>query len=192
MAPTYQYSPFPDTNSIRLIYLEPWRRDPDEPLRCQLRTVSLDNLPPHEAISYAWGEPIFSREILVDGGLKLGITSSLEDALQRTCWDNLRRGRLSLTRILWADAICINQQDVDERSQQVQLMREIYQDASQVLVWLGHGGPEVQIAMNLIDKIMILLVEEREQTGQFKHEYVSAEQNAMWGLPTFDSPDRLF
>ncbi|TVY45651.1 Heterokaryon incompatibility protein 6,OR allele [Lachnellula occidentalis] len=205
MANSYQYSPFPDMNSIRLIYLEPWRRDPDEPLRCQLRTASLDTLPPYEAISYAWGEPIFSREILVDGGLELAITPSLGGALQRMrgnvplgLRNSLqrmrrgisRRGHLSSSvRILWADAICINQQDIDERSRQVQSMRKIYQRASRVLVWLDSGGPEVPVALGLIDKIIVLRQEELARTGDIKVEHVSAVRNELRRLPNFDSPD---
>jgi hypothetical protein len=37
---------------------------------------------------------------------------------------------------LWIDAICINQADLDERKQQVQLMRDVYSGASRVVVWL--------------------------------------------------------
>ncbi|TVY15387.1 Heterokaryon incompatibility protein 6, OR allele [Lachnellula arida] len=207
MANTYEYSPFPDTNSIRLIYLKPWRLHRNEKLRCELKTVSLDDgdLPEFEAKSYAWGEPIFSREILVDGGSKLAITPSLGDALQRMRWKIprslrnalqrmrqgiSRRGHISSSvRILWADAICINQQDIDERSQQVQLMRKIYQGASRVLVWLGPGGPEVSVAVKLIDKMNVLFEEELARTDDLKLEPVSAELNAIWGLPAFDSAD---
>jgi hypothetical protein len=38
---------------------------------------------------------------------------------------------------LWIDAVCINQQDVTERSEQVKMMREIYERATEVIVWLG-------------------------------------------------------
>jgi hypothetical protein len=51
MANSYRYTPLPDTNSIRLIYLDE-AENVVEPLRCQLRIVSLDDLPPYEAISY--------------------------------------------------------------------------------------------------------------------------------------------
>ncbi|TVY54882.1 Heterokaryon incompatibility protein 6,OR allele [Lachnellula cervina] len=210
MANTYQYSPVPDTNSIRLIYLKPWRLHRKEKLRCELKTVSLDDddVPEFEAISYAWGEPIFSREILIDDGSKLAITPSLGDALQRMRWNTARsfknalqrmrpgisrsRQLSSSVRILWADAVCINQQDIDERSQQVQLMRKIYRGASRVLVWLGPGGPEVPVAMKLIKKISALREEELlelAQTDYTKMEQVSPEQNARWGLPAFDSAD---
>lgn len=40
-------------------------------------------------------------------------------------------------RVPWADAICINQQDIYERNSQVLLMRHIYEGAEQVLIWLG-------------------------------------------------------
>ncbi|PVH68225.1 hypothetical protein DL98DRAFT_376837, partial [Cadophora sp. DSE1049] len=43
-------------------------------------------------------------------------------------------------RILWIDVICINQMDYDERGHQVSLMSEIYESASQVLVWFGETG----------------------------------------------------
>ncbi|TVY93978.1 Heterokaryon incompatibility protein 6,OR allele [Lachnellula willkommii] len=182
MAATYEYSRFSDTNSIRLIFLDQ-AANVDDSLRCQLRTVNLDDddLPEFEAISYAWGEPIFSQQLLVDGQ-RLDITLSLFGALQRV--------RLpTAVRVLWADAACINQQDINERSQQVQLMRKIYRGASRVLVWLGPGGPEVPVAVKLIDKMNVLFEEELARTDDLKLEPVSAELNAMWGLPAFDSPD---
>jgi hypothetical protein len=50
----------------------------------------------------------------------------------------LRHLRLTQeARYLWVDAICINQDDMDERSRQVSIMSEIYSKASQVVVWLG-------------------------------------------------------
>jgi hypothetical protein len=44
------------------------------------------------------------------------------------------------SKMVWADAICINQEDVIERNHQVQLMKEIYTKASKVVVWLGPDG----------------------------------------------------
>ena len=177
MADSYQYTPFPDTNSIRLIFLGE-AANVDDPLRCQLRIVSLDDLPPYEAISYAWGEPILSHQLLVDGQ-PLGITPSLFGALQRV--------RLTTSvRVLWADAVCINQRNIDERSQQVPLMRTIYHGASQVLIWLGHQDEDVPVAFKLMNQIAALW---RAEKDKFKYEFVSAEQNEAWGLPAFDSHD---
>lgn len=39
--------------------------------------------------------------------------------------------------LLWVDVICVNQSDLDERNAQVQLMREIYSNATRVIIWLG-------------------------------------------------------
>lgn len=47
--------------------------------------------------------------------------------------------RTDRLRILWADAVCINQKDMEERGSQVGLMARIFSEASRVLVWLGHG-----------------------------------------------------
>jgi hypothetical protein len=96
--------------------------------------------------------------------------------------------RLSTSvRILWADAACINQKYIDERSQQVPLMRTIYQGASQVLIWLGPQDEDVPIAMRLIDKMAALTREELALKGTMKREFVSVEMNKEWGLPAFDS-----
>jgi hypothetical protein len=58
------------------------------------------------------------------------LTTDLFLALQRF-------RRLAQRRILWADAICINQQDLDERGRQVSIMKGVYEEAVGVLVWLG-------------------------------------------------------
>lgn len=83
-----------------------------------------------EAISYCWGEPVFSRSCsLADGG-RISLTESLHSALQAFRYPDRSRN-------LWADAVCINQTDVAERSSQVELMGDIFAKATRVLVWLG-------------------------------------------------------
>lgn len=103
-----------------------------------IRTASVEELSKtkYEAVSYVWGDPldtvdIFAMDFDQGGGLGvLSITQSLYDALQKL------RFRDAL-RILWADGICINQEDLAERGHQVSIMRNIYTMADQVLVWLG-------------------------------------------------------
>ncbi|KAK7183183.1 heterokaryon incompatibility [Paraphaeosphaeria sporulosa] len=83
----------------------------------------------YEAISYAWGEfPKFNQVIVLDGKI-LKITDNLYSAL-------MAFSRPYGVRVLWADAICINQTDTTEKSQQVALMAEIYSKANLVQVWL--------------------------------------------------------
>lgn len=40
-------------------------------------------------------------------------------------------------RLVWVDAICINQDDIQERDSQVSIMGQIYKGCSRVFVWLG-------------------------------------------------------
>lgn len=128
-AEPYRYRPFWDGYSIRILTLEPGVGD--EPLVGSLTFENLDFGPRYEAISYVWGTEGRCSEILLDGGRRvLPLTRSIEGALRRMRHASSRRR-------LWADQICINQDDVAERSQQVGLMNAIYKGARHVLVWLG-------------------------------------------------------
>jgi len=85
----------------------------------------------YKTLSYLWGEPVLSDNILIDSK-RLAITKSLGAALRR-----LRPPTGKPPLRIWIDQICINQYDTMERSEQVRLMHEIYRYASEVLVWLG-------------------------------------------------------
>lgn len=123
----YKYTPFNNNYSIRILTLEPGTGD--DPLVGHLGVENLNSSPHYEAISYCWGTGGRTSEILCHGK-PLTLTKSIEDAL--------RRMRLAISpRRLWADQICINQDDIAERSQQVSLMNAIYKGAKHVLVWLG-------------------------------------------------------
>jgi hypothetical protein len=117
---------------IRLLYLcaSP---DSQRQLECYCRSFDLDDAPPFEALSYVWGDddPSTKTSILFNDKVTQ-VGESLSDALTRL--------RLpDSTRILWADALCINQDDNEEKSHQVPLMRSIYSSARRTAVWLGHG-----------------------------------------------------
>ncbi|KAF2963712.1 hypothetical protein GQX73_g9865 [Xylaria multiplex] len=83
----------------------------------------------YEALSYVWGPLEFRQKILVEEN-SFGITENLQCALQ-----HLRHGIED--RIVWVDAICINQGDIAERNHQVTLMKEIYSRCTRDLAWLG-------------------------------------------------------
>jgi len=83
----------------------------------------------YEALSYAWGTAISPCKALVDG-FELPITESLNQGLRRLRFCDKRR-------MLWIDALCINQRDIQERSRQVQHMATIYKSAKRVVIWLG-------------------------------------------------------
>ena len=142
----YKYSSLlAHPNSIRLLRLLPADR-PDDPIKCQIFDYSLTTPSRtshlYECLSYVWGD-VKSRSMIGIDGAELAVTKNLYVALQR-----LRDP--SLDRILWVDAVCINQEDLDERTQQVQIMAMIYANASRVIVWLGEEKEGSDEAMKLI------------------------------------------
>ncbi|KAL8387088.1 hypothetical protein RB595_010165 [Gaeumannomyces hyphopodioides] len=128
---------------IRVFELEPG--DFSAPIVGRLVAQTIDG-EPYEAISYVWGDTRNRRDITINAGT-LSVTWSLHSAL--TAFRHLppsgghgpsgsaqQQGRLGVRR-LWADAVCINQEDLPERTSQVELMGRIFARARRVLAWLG-------------------------------------------------------
>ncbi|KAF2028104.1 HET-domain-containing protein, partial [Setomelanomma holmii] len=111
---------------IRILELLPG--DPSEEVCCRLEERFLDDLPSYNALSYVWGDSRVKESISCNGQ-RMDVTTNLADAL--------RTLRPSSATWVWADAICINQDDVLERNSQVQLMKEVYSKAEKVAIWLG-------------------------------------------------------
>lgn len=129
--PKFQYRPLNIARrEIRLLVLHPSEDILDLfTYSCTLIYVSADEDPVYEALSYVWGSEANKQKILVDGQEML-VTANLAGALDYL-YDS------DGPRKLWVDAICINQEDIPERSQQVQNMTEIYTKAKNVVVWIG-------------------------------------------------------
>lgn len=140
----YQYSPLPSEKFIRLLELYPG--DADDNINCTLRQTELENAPKYEAISYAWGDPANKIDVICDGKIIM-VTQNLKAAL-------LRFKLKDRSRIVWADAICINQNDNVEKGSQVKLMKGIYGNATRVCVWLGYATVQMEPIFELIDKIV--------------------------------------
>lgn len=113
--------------SIRLLELLPGQLE--DSLQCTLRAYDLAHAPTYEALSYCWGPASSLLPITIDGD-SLMVTPNLRSALR-----HLRR--TDYARTLWIDAICINQDDVEERGAQVAIMADIYRNAAQTVIWLG-------------------------------------------------------
>jgi hypothetical protein len=103
-------------------------QDRTSTVECCLKVVSLASAPSYEALSYRWGKR--DDRYLRCGGKSLSIRRNLEDVLKR-----LRNTHTQ--RVIWTDAICINQENPKEKEGQLKLMREIYSKAARVLIWLG-------------------------------------------------------
>lgn len=127
--PPYQYLALESDAHIRLVRIAP--DSGDEPLSGSLIHASLDSRPTYETLSYTWGFPILCRKIVIDG-LELAITANLDSALKR-----MRSRSPDSPTLIWADGVCINQKDIEERNQQVHLMRRIYSECQTGLIYLG-------------------------------------------------------
>lgn len=141
---SYRYESLRDPTSIRLLRLSPGTAP--QPLEFSLEEHLLRDCPSFEAISYVWGDAT-TRVPALCSGHGLEITKSLAAALSR-----LRCAESS--RLLWADAICINQGDLIERGNQVKLMCQLYGQCSGVLVWLGLESETTRSALSLLDRIV--------------------------------------
>ena len=122
----FQYRPL-ESGEIRL--LRPVSQ-PGGSLSFQVVHRSLLSKSRYASLSYVWGPPGNTHTVSLDGN-PFPIRPDLNDALQQ-----IQSSRL-LDRLLWVDAICINQNDTRGKTAQVQLMRQIYERSSKVLVWLG-------------------------------------------------------
>lgn len=136
----YGYSKLAE-GSIRLLRLLP-DQDKQSQIQCQLFEFALLNSHstcPYEALSYVWGFDNKPCSVTVNSG-DLRIGSNLHAALS-----SLRHS--TLERIIWIDALCINQDDMTEKGQQVQSMAKIYAKANCVIVWLGEAADESDRAL---------------------------------------------
>ncbi|TKA66154.1 hypothetical protein B0A55_08565 [Friedmanniomyces simplex] len=123
------YTALDDAKSeICLLYINETPCCSQAMLCCDLYKVSLDDNPEFAALSYCWGDEKDTVEVCLAGRM-VPVTKNLTNAL--------RRLRETPQEIFWADAICINQNDLDERGQQVQLMLDIYSGAELVYSYLN-------------------------------------------------------
>jgi hypothetical protein len=125
----YQYHPIESPDQIRMLELLPGQDD--EPIQVKISHRLLADLPLREALSYEWGSLTRDREIICEGK-SLKVTVNLVVALTRLGpatkeLEHTERAKGPQTsRLLWVDALCINQDDIDERNEQVKLMGDIY------------------------------------------------------------------
>ncbi|KAE8135952.1 heterokaryon incompatibility protein-domain-containing protein [Aspergillus pseudotamarii] len=115
------------SNEIRLLNLLPGKWS--DPIHCTWRTVSLNGKPEYKALSYVWGRSKHSQPIYLNGS-PVHITRHLRRALRQLRSD-------SEAVCLWVDAICINQSDDEEKTEQVKMMGNIYAQCQEVVVYLG-------------------------------------------------------
>ncbi|KAK0646815.1 heterokaryon incompatibility protein-domain-containing protein [Cercophora newfieldiana] len=132
-------------SEIRLLDLKPGKFD--DPLVGDIVHANIDSPGAYQAISYVWGTPLIGQRfhlITPDGSLE--ITPSLDAALRV-----IRNKKWKLR--LWADAICINQQDLLEKGLQIRKMSEIFSRAVRVVAWLGQEEKGDGAALRYMERL---------------------------------------
>ncbi|KAH8602186.1 heterokaryon incompatibility protein-domain-containing protein [Bisporella sp. PMI_857] len=125
---------------IRLVELHSENAGID--ITCSLIQVSLDRTPRYEAVSYTWGSNENSK-LISCSGTPITVTQN--------CYSMLRRLRQpAQPRLLWIDAICIDQLNIPERNSQVAIMGNIYRRASQVVIDIGEESKDSEHALDSI------------------------------------------
>ncbi|KAK0115596.1 hypothetical protein ONS96_014045 [Cadophora gregata f. sp. sojae] len=172
--PTYQYAPLPTTTpSIRLAHISPG--PPSSPLSITLHPVPLFTTPPslYEALSYTWGPPTPKSHIQLHG-LTLPVTPSLSLALHRLRLPDRER-------IVWIDALCIDQSSTLEKTSQVRMMREIYERASRVVVWLGPADGTSKTCVEFLRRVALLNFPSRQAEENWLVGFMNEPSNdAVW------------
>ncbi|GES59754.1 HET-domain-containing protein [Aspergillus terreus] len=147
--PVYTYPELPSAGTTtRMIRLLP-QKGKETHIDCELFPYDLSDMSGrkhrYEALSYVWGSGVKSHSIRLNG-CEFPVTENLYAALSQ-----LRDGNFE--RILWVDAICINQEDNEEKGQQIQIMRTIYGQANCVIVWLGEAVNDGDKALESIRQL---------------------------------------
>jgi hypothetical protein len=126
--PHFEYQALPP-RSIRIFELEPGKRS--DPFRGKFVVASVDVEVEYDAFSYMWGNAEPVDRVIVDGAT-IPVAWNLARALEY-----LRDQQGSGPRRIWIDAICINQNDVNERGHQVAMMQSVYGKADCVRIWIN-------------------------------------------------------
>jgi hypothetical protein len=139
--PIYSSVRFSDLSSqIRLVELLPGRYE--DPIAVRLFVTDRVSNQSYAALSYVWGSRDADVSIAVDGK-SFDVSANLAEALR--C---LRHE--GSPRVIWIDAICINQSDDAEKSAQVAMMGDIYRNAADVLIFLGGEKDESDLVMEYL------------------------------------------
>lgn len=147
MKKQYQYSLLEGDDEIRLLRLRHGRFEDDIRIDLFITKLSPSTLPipKYEALSYTWGSQVHLKTIFVGvEDATLHVTRNLAEALLYLRDENR-------DRVLWIDAICICQKNLQERAHQVANMADIYSNAARVVIWLGPEAENSTLALENLE-----------------------------------------
>jgi hypothetical protein len=133
-----------DSNQIRLLRI--LRPNATSEVQLEIFHTNLDDNPTYKALSYTWGSPADPRHGINLNGYHFEVRENLWHALRRFQAGNI-------APVIWIDAICINQLSDNERNHQVAKMKRIYEQATEVVVWLGISYDDSDLAIKLTKEL---------------------------------------
>ncbi|KAH8652807.1 heterokaryon incompatibility protein-domain-containing protein [Tricladium varicosporioides] len=146
-----------ESYEIRMLTLLPG--PPGSVVRCRLEKTFLINPTKYAALSYCWGDSKITAKIIVND-VDYPVTVNLMEALQQ-----LRS--LRVTRV-WADALCINQSDEEEKGHQIRYMKHIYSRAEETYAWMGNDKSGTSDAAVFFLQVILL---ERTKLSPIPHSH---------------------
>ena len=171
MMTDYEYSPLNliRASEIRLLTLLPGPKEAEIHINLEVVLLEEPRIPQFEALSYTWGSTESPINIFIDEEKRtssirrpqkkasrlgatcvnprtLAVTQNLATALRYLRYDDR-------PRVLWIDAICVDQKNFSERSQQVARMADIYSLANRVVVWLGPESHDSALALRSLSTL---------------------------------------
>ncbi|KAF6232635.1 hypothetical protein HO173_009074 [Letharia columbiana] len=131
----------------RILCILPGRAS--DPVVCTTSVISLaEAAGRYDALSYCWGSKDRTRPIVCDNA-PFSVTPNLECALKRLRAPDIARN-------FWIDQLCIDQDNLREKEQQLGLMAGIYRRSSRLLIWLGDDEDDSRKANKIIDRLLKL------------------------------------
>ncbi|KAM0804980.1 heterokaryon incompatibility protein-domain-containing protein [Usnea florida] len=179
----YVYEPLPSPTSFRLIQVK--ANNQTENLVCSLEIVDLSVPPEYTALSYAWGD-MSDTATIVCNGKAVQVTQSLYAALRMLADTPLR---------VWADALSIDQQNIPEKTQQVNMMALIYSKAAGVSIWLGSDPyNDAPVVLENIKNLVEGLGNIHAMGANIKHfdSTTGGLHWGIWGLPIVSTLPSIF
>lgn len=175
----YKYRSLPTKSTVRLIKLE--RSKVEDRTACKIRYIE-QSTAEYDALSYLWGDPTPTREILISNEddhewasfyVHENLWAFLDNAWQRKMFD----------RWIWTDHICLNQNDDEEKKEQIPRMADIYHNAVRVIAWLGLSVSQGKCLVRVCDNI---------KAGTVRNRYSKDEALAGFALYSADYWERVW
>lgn len=141
---------------------------------CSLVNTNIDVAPSYTAISYSWGIPKLDQVVICDDN-SLAVTSNVYALFSQLIQKD------EINKMIWVDAVCIDQSNLTEREQQVRLMKDIFSGALLTIVWLGEPKePGLVPSMLELGENIIAM------TKKVSPRILKSEELEGYGLPTLD------